>query len=106
MAEVSLTPLREVSDAADVRPSGVNAPSRIGGQWIDDSFNFGNLGCREAAHLGVFPNDGFVFGQVDAERLIVDNVGMIPLHLSGALGLRVGGSSGRALGLLVIPCAY
>src|SRR5262249_52769612 len=78
-------------DAARNGPGGV-AQSRIGRQRIDNGFYFGNLGRRKAAQLGVLPNCSLAFSEVDAECLVVDNVGMVPLYLAGEFGKRTIGS--------------
>src|SRR5262245_16444151 len=78
-------------DAARNGPGGV-AQSRIGRQRIDNGFYFGNLGRRKAAQLGVLPNCSLAFSEVDAECLVVDNVGMVPLYLAGEFGQRTIGS--------------
>src|SRR5215207_8010289 len=57
--------------------------SRDGGHRLDDAAHFRDRGGRESAELRVRANRGLVLGQVDAERLVVDNVRPLPLCLPG-----------------------
>ncbi len=62
-------------------PHAMSAGSRGG---IDDPVDRRDLVGREARNPCMFPDRGFVLGQVDAERLVGGDVGMLPLEPWGA----------------------
>src|SRR5262249_39680673 len=55
--------------------------SRGLGCWIDHLLDFGDLGRRKAADLGVLADDGLVLGEIDAKGLVVGHVALDPLNV-------------------------
>src|SRR5262245_38975520 len=69
------------------QPSSVRSARRlILSVWlfrsrIDHLADLGDLRCRKATDLRVLPNDVLVFGEINAERLVVGDVGLNPLDV-------------------------
>jgi len=75
-------------NAAGKKPDGVSW-SGIRSHRVDDCPYLGHFGRRKAPQFGMFLNGGLVFGEIDAEALIVDDIGMLPLSLTCEFGLVV-----------------
>src|SRR4051794_39520496 len=56
-------------------------PSAIGRLRVDDPRDLGDPGGREAGELGVLMDRGLVLSHVEAERLVLRDEGLHPLHL-------------------------
>src|SRR5262245_54677327 len=82
-----LTPSRPYRSYGAVVPLGTTTPvmSGRGGHGIDDRAHFADLGGGEPAQARVLPHRLFSIGEIDAERLVVDDVRVHPLRASGEL---------------------
>src|SRR4051812_19554184 len=96
MSPVSATLTNEAPPA---RRRGGTSLLRNRGHRIDDAAHFGDLAGREARKLRVLLHRRLTFSEIDAERLVVRDVGLHPLHLAGELGERAVGGRGRILEL-------
>lgn len=72
---------------------------------IDHLAHFGDLGRREAADFSVAPDDFFVLGEIDAERLVAGNEGFNPLDIGPELMQRRVGFFRRFAQLIAIKSA-
>jgi len=52
---------------------------------VDHLADLSDLGCRKTADLRVLADDVLVFGEIDAERLVVGDIGFKPLHVRAKL---------------------
>ena len=52
---------------------------------IDHLADFGDFRRRKATHLRVLVDEAFVFGEIDAERLVVGDVTLEPLDVGREL---------------------
>src|SRR4051812_20982988 len=61
------------------------------GSRVDHLADFGDLGRRKAADLGVLADHALILGEIDAEGLVVSDVALDPLDVGADLAQRVVG---------------
>src|SRR5262249_47719254 len=86
-------------------PDGV-AWSGICRHRVDDSAHLGYLGRRKSTELGMLLHGRLVFREIDAEALVIDDVGVFPLRLAGQFGQSRIGGCGNILELSAIHSAH
>jgi len=75
------------------------------GGRVDHLADFGDLGRRKAADLGVLFDDVLVFREIDAERLVGGDIALDPLDVGAELAQDVVRFCRRAAQLLAIEAA-
>ena len=75
------------------------------GRRVDHLADFGDLGCRKAADLGVLLDDVLARGEVDAERLVGRDKAVDPLDIWAKLAQHLVLFRRRAAQLLALEAA-
>src|SRR4249920_3771427 len=71
--------------AAHTSPNPPELLRRLLRRRVDHLAHFGDLGRGKSADLGVLADDGFVLGEIDAERLVVGDIALDPLDVGAEL---------------------
>src|SRR5882672_665011 len=88
---------------ASTRPPRIAPSIGMSSHRIDDGRHFGDLGYRETSQLGVFANQEFAFGKVDAKGPVSSDERLHPLHFPGKLSDCTVGRRSKFLELRAAP---
>src|SRR5262249_4835689 len=84
----------------------LDAGSGISSHRVYDSPYFSYLGRRKATELGMLFHGRLVFREIDAEALVIDDVGVLPLSLASKFGQGSVGGCGNVPELSAIHSTH